>query len=83
MIEFQKNSRFLFCGNPLQGCQMVYFHTKCTNFEMPWDRKVTVIGTFMAIWWLFWYIFSTLVCCAKKNLATKRHILSFTQKGKL
>jgi hypothetical protein len=53
-------------------CLMVRFQTKNTNLDKFWRvlvLKGQMLLYFMAIWPI-WYIFSALVCCTKKNLAT-------------
>jgi hypothetical protein len=50
-----------------QGCQMVYFHTKNSNvgiltyYNFSWTFECFVV---------FCILYSVLVCCANKNLAT-------------
>jgi hypothetical protein len=62
-----------------QGCQMVYFKTENPDLGKFWCLAMKDIGKFYGhsidftaisyILWPFWYIFSVLVCCTKKNLA--------------
>jgi glycerol-3-phosphate acyltransferase PlsY len=46
---------------------MVYFQTKNTNLGvLLW----TMLEYFVAIWYILWLCFPSLVCSAKENLAT-------------